>query len=292
MTLAFDDSENKLTKIQVIPFKLEKDLQKLVEPNTKTIFGIDFVKTEFQLKGLRIDSLCFDKKTNTFVIIEYKISQSYSVIDQGRTYRKLLLENQADFILLCNEIYDKDLKRSDVNWDKTRIIFISPAFTLFQTEANASEDKSMELWTVKRYSNNTIFFEQIQTKRELKSKEYTSYGTYSEDSHLEKADDNTKVLYKQLKNKILSLFDGVTMEPKQTYVAFVCRVNFVDIIVQKSNLKLILNMKKGTLNDPKTMGRDISNVGHFGNGDYEIQIKDNKNLEYVLGLIKQSYAKN
>lgn len=292
MILAFDNSSGKLTKIEDVPFKLEKELQILVEPNTKTIFGIDFVRTQFPLKGLRFDSLCFDKKINAFVIIEYKKEQNYSAVDQGKTYRKLLLENQAELILSCNEIYDKDLKRSDVNWDKTRIIFISPAFNRFQTDANASEDKPIELWTVKRYSNKTIFFEQIQTEKELQPKEYTSYGVYSEDNHLEKADDSVKSLYRELKNKILSTFTEASVEPKQTYIAFIHRVNFVDIIVQKSNLKLTLNVKQGTLNDPKNLSRDISNVGHFGNGDYEIQIKDNENIEYVIDLIGQSYERN
>ena len=37
-------------------------------------------------------------------------------------------------------------------------------------------------------------------------------------------------------------------------------------------------MKKGTLNDPKKIARDVSNIGHWGNGDYEIKIKDSSNL--------------
>jgi predicted transport protein len=28
-----------------------------------------------------------------------------------------------------------------------------------------------------------------------------------------------------------------------------------------------------TLNDPKKIARDVSNMGHWGNGDYEIKIK-------------------
>ena len=292
MTFVFDNSRDVLTEVSEVPFKLEKDLQKLVEKNTNTIFGIDFVKTEFELNGLRIDSLCFDKKLNAFVIIEYKREQNYSVIDQGATYRNLLLKEQAEFILLCNESYNKNLKRSDVNWDKTRIIFVSPTFTLYQKEAYESTDLPIELWMVKQYSNKTIVFDQIQTEEKLKPKSHESHGAYSEDSHLEKADDHVKALYTELRNKILSIFDNVTMEPKQNYIAFVHRVNFVDVIVQKSNLKLTLNVKKGTLNDPKNLGRDISELGHFGNGDYEIQIKDNENTEYVLGLIRQSYEKN
>ena len=34
--------------------------------------------------------------------------------------------------------------------------------------------------------------------------------------------------------------------------------------------------------------RDISTVGHFGNGDYELKISDTKYLEYIMSLVKQA----
>jgi predicted transport protein len=288
----FSQTGDMLTKITETPFKLEKELQILVEKNTQAIFGIDFVKTEFELNRLRIDSLCFDKKSKAFVIIEYKKEQNYSVIDQGATYRNLLLKNPAEFILLCNEAYDKNLKKSDVNWDKTKVIFVSPEFTENQRTALEESEKPTELWTVKRYSNKIIVFDQIQSEKRSSSNQI-NISACSEDIHLEKADDDIKTLYVKLKNKILSTFHDVVVEPKQTYIAFKHRVNFVDVIVQKSNLKLVINMKKGTLDDPKNLVRDISVLqGHFGNGDYEIQIKDNSDLDYVLGLVGQSFAKN
>ncbi len=51
-------------------------------------------------------------------------------------------------------------------------------------------------------------------------------------------------------------------------------------------------MDKGTLNDPKKITRDVSNVGHWGNGDYEVILKDSTNLDYILTLIMQSYESN
>ena len=53
-------------------FKLEKDIQNIVEQNTEEIFNLQLVKSEFAIKNYRIDSLCFDQETNSFVIIEYK----------------------------------------------------------------------------------------------------------------------------------------------------------------------------------------------------------------------------
>jgi predicted transport protein len=49
-----------------------------------------------------------------------------------------------------------------------------------------------------------------------------------------------------------------------------------------------INLKKGSLDDPKEIARDVSNVGHWGNGDYQIQVSDTKNLEYIMSLVKQA----
>ncbi len=36
------------------------------------------------------------------------------------------------------------------------------------------------------------------------------------------------------------------------------------------------------------MARDVSNIGHWGNGDYEIKITEPSDIGYVLSLIRQS----
>lgn len=34
--------------------------------------------------------------------------------------------------------------------------------------------------------------------------------------------------------------------------------------------------------------RDISSVGHWGNGDYQVIVKNDDDLEYIMSLIKQA----
>jgi RecB family endonuclease NucS len=61
-----------LESIERDPFKLEREIQSVVETNVETLFGLEFVKTEFSIGKFRLDSICFDNDTNSFVIIEYK----------------------------------------------------------------------------------------------------------------------------------------------------------------------------------------------------------------------------
>ena len=99
----FNLKQGKLLPINEVSFVLEKDIQKIVEDNIYSLFGLEFVASEFFLEGLRVDTLGFDKESRSFVIIEYKKDRNFTVIDQGYTYLSLLLNNKAEFILLYNK---------------------------------------------------------------------------------------------------------------------------------------------------------------------------------------------
>ena len=58
--------------------------------------------------------------------------------------------------------------------------------------------------------------------------------------------------------------------------------------ILKKGLKLFINLSKGKLDDSKGIMRDVSNTGHWGNGDYEVVVSDTKDLEYLMSLIKQT----
>ncbi len=295
--------DNKLEYIKEKPFKLEKEIQDLTEQNLETILGLEFVKSEFALNNFRIDSLAFDKEANAFVIVEYKRAQNFSVIDQGYAYLSLMLNNKADFILEFNESQNTTLKRNDVDWSQSRVLFVSPAFTNYQREAINFKDLPIELWEVKRFENKTVSFEQIQkagAKESIKTISKTDntidnvakeIKVYSEQEHLENVSEEIKELYEKLKNAVLNL-DNLEIKPKKKYVAFVAGTNVIDVWPQRKALKIWINMNKGELDDPKGLTRDISNIGHWGTGEYELQINTDEDLEYILSLVKQSIKKN
>jgi len=63
---------------------------------------------------------------------------------------------------------------------------------------------------------------------------------------------------------------------------------FTDICILKNSLKIWINLKKGNLDDPKKIAKDVSEKGHWGNGEYQIQVETDKDLEYIMSLIKQA----
>ncbi len=300
----FTIKNNKLDRIKQTTFKLEKDIQKLTEENLQTIFNLQFVKSEFALNGLRIDSLAYDNENSCFVIIEYKKDQNFSVIDQGYAYLSLMLNNKADFILEYNENCNKNLKKDNVDWSQSRVIFISPAFSKYQQQAINFKDLPIELWEVSNYENELVQYTRLKSpetsesirkiskKSDVVGKVSEEVKVYTEEDFLSVCSDEMKNLYAELKNKILSIGNSVEVIPKKKYIAFKAERNFIDVLPQKNKIKIWLNLSRGQLNDPNKFTRDVSEVGHWGNGDYEMHLSTSDELSYLFTLIKQSYEKN
>lgn len=301
----FQLKQNSLSQIKEMPFKLEREIQGLVEKNLDILLGLEFVKSEFTISGtvqqLRIDTLAFDLKNKAFVIIEYKQDKSFSVVDQGYAYLSVMLNNKADFILEYNESCGKVLKKADVDWSQSRVIFISQAFTPYQKEAINFKDLPIALWEIKQFSNQTISFEEIRKLNATESIKTVSAGNsavdsvskvvvvYTENDRLKDIPEDILELYGQLRERILEL-GNVEIKATKLYVAFTVNgSNFTDIAIQKKALKLWINLSKGGLEDPYKLARDVANIGHHGNGDYQLSISNADKLDYIITLIKQGY---
>lgn len=295
-----------LTLIKEKPFKLEKEIQNIVEKNLQTLLGLDFIKTEFSIGSFRIDSLAFDSDKKSFVIIEYKRDKNFSVIDQGYAYLSLMLNNKAEFILEYNESKSGTLKRNDVDWSQSKVLFVSPNFTAYQKEAINFKDLPIELWEIKRFTNDTLSFEQIVNRSSKESIKTVSNSetittvskeikVYSEQDHLANIEDNLLNIYAEIKEFLLSVGEDITIYPKKKTIGFkIGSKVFCDIVMQNKDIRLFLNAKKGTLKDPECITRDVSKVGHWGNGAYEVRfpLKGDTEMDYVFNLLRQTINKN
>ena len=276
----------KLSFIEEINFKLEKDIQEICEENLNQLFGLQIVRSQLAFQNFRIDTLAFDPKVKSFMVIEYKKDKNFSVIDQGYAYLSLLLNNKADFILEYNENCKASLRKNDIDWSQTKIIFISPSFTPYQVQSINFKDLPIELWEIKRYANDAVTFEQIQPLGATESIKTISKGdkiiegvnrevrVYTEDDHLAEISYEIKELYDKFKISLLAIGNDIKMKPTKWYIGFLSKTNFVDMHIQKKALKIWLNLRIGELDDPKGLSRDVSNIGHWGNGDYEIQVSN------------------
>lgn len=300
--LLFQDNKSSLLDLREVPFKLEKEIQQLFEKNLFQITGLELVKSEFSIQNQRIDTLAFDIENGAFVIIEYKRGHNYSVFDQGVAYLNTLLKYKADFVLEYNEVLDKSLKKNEVDWSQSKIVFVSPAFNQTQKQAVDFKDLNIELWEVKRFENNIIVIDGVQKSQAAPSIKLTSTSekdtelseitkeikTYQEEDFYQGKTEEVIELYNDFKQAILNLSPEIVVVPKKHWIGFkIDKRNVADIQIQSKGLRISINMKEGELDDPKKMTENVANKGHFGNGDYQIVVSDTKHLEYVMSLIKQ-----
>ncbi|MDF2380194.1 hypothetical protein JMG10_01860 [Nostoc ellipsosporum NOK] len=222
------------------------------------------------------------------------------MVDQGVSYLNLMLEYKADFIVEYNENLHQSLKREQVDWSQSKVIFVSSSFTDFQKQSTNFKDLSIELWEVKQFDNNILLInplkkssaapsiKPIAKQSEQLEKVAKEIKSFTEEEHTGRVSEGVAELYSQFKAAILNLAPDIEVQPKKDYIAFKKGSNIADITLLKKHLKMWINLKKGKLDDPKNITRDVSEIGHWGNGDYELNIEDDNNLEYIMSLIKQA----
>lgn len=312
----FTVKEGKLHRIEKDSFKLERDIQKLVEENLEYLFDLEFVCTEFAVGSFRLDSLAFDEQNSSFVIIEYKRGNSYSVVDQGYSYLSVMLNNKADFILEYNERTGKQLKRNEIDWSASRVMFVAPSFNNYQKNSINFKDLPFELWEIKKFDNDLISLEQhVSTSNEsiesvsgnspsslIKSvsKEVKSS---SEKDLTACLSDQLSVVWESIKEKILE-FPDTKIHTTKNYVSFKYENKAVIYFWFKKD-HMMCEIVAGVLNpdgskrdtffeidDPKSI-TDIRSwtwkSGAHGSV-YRFKINNEDQIDYLMFLFNQKYT--
>ncbi|MBR1941175.1 MAG: DUF262 domain-containing protein [Bacteroidaceae bacterium] len=129
-----------------------------------------------------------------------------------------------------------------------------------------------------------------ETKEQYMPKEDTVKQTY-DISNYDFDNLYVKVLYEKLLDSIMKIEPSTKIEYKKLYIAFKLKTNFVDVIVQKSRLRLAVNLDFDEVYDPTGICRDVTDLGRWGNGDVEIGFDSLSMLDDVMEIIKQSIEK-
>jgi len=287
-----------LYEIKEAKIAKEKTLQSITEKNLSLLFGLEFVCSEFSVGYYRLDTLAFDPETSSFVIIEYKRSENRSVIDQGYAYLGKMLDRKAEFVLKFSNVKNKRYDINDIDWAQSRIYFVSTAFNNYQLGSLIFNDLPISLWEVKTYHDEHISFRRIDygsSSASIKKiaptnaigKVAKELEVYTEADHIQKANEDIRSLYETVRDSILTRWN-LTLVPRKLHLAFKGTTDIVAIEIHKAQLKLTLNVPKGKLMDNLNIAEDVSSKGKWGNGVYQIIMKDETHLSHILSMIEQS----
>ena len=112
---------------------------------------------------------------------------------------------------------------------------------------------------------------------------------YEDISHMSKMNPVIESIYNDLNSFLLGLNKKVTKLIAKYYIAYKYDYsNFVEIIIYKNSLNVILDIPVDLLDDPMHLSENISDKGSWGTGHNRIKIYNSNNLDYIKELIVQS----
>lgn len=162
-------------------------------------------------------------------------------------------------------------------------------WSIVEIEERAEElaDRAMRIWTFPTLSEKereSYSIDKTTTEQDTK---------YSMEYHQESFSAETLSLFQKLQTRILNIDSSVKEEFKKNYIVYKTgNRNFLAVIPHKKDLSLLLYIKLYELNDDKQLCRDVSEIGRWSNGDVEVRLSNQEDVDYILHLIEQSFELN
>lgn len=288
----FRNTDGKLKKLKTISISKEKELQTLVENNLNEVLDMHFLATEYSTTfGGRIDTLAVDYN-GAPAIIEYKRNKNDNVINQGLSYLRWLQAQKREFfeMLILRNLGDKTSKQIAIDWKNPRVVCIAESYSKFDIDTVEVIPMRIELFKYRYYDDGIFSLEPLGVS-EQKSKsqqEHTEKPIIdtSVDAHLNKANSNIRELFEELRSQIFELDENIKEKATTLYVAYRVAKNFAEIHIGKNQLKI--HLRPVLYNDPMGLVDKIPE-GYQWTMDRRVYLKSQEDLEYVFGLIEQSY---
>lgn len=301
----FQINNNKVNRVKPTDFKLEKDLQNLVERNLDTFFNCRLIASEFSTGNIhsgRIDTLALSEDNNP-VIIEYKKSASSDLINQSLFYLHWITDHKGDFQVAVNNELNENV---EVDWSDIRVICIAPEFKRYDLHAVQVMGANIELWQYKIYENGIISIEEVYKRTETtntsiengknpvmvaagkKAAETRRNSTYTIDKHINKVNSDLTELLNDIREYIVDLDSSIEEIPKKNYIAYKTTQNFVCIESQRKKILIYLKINPDEMEILPRQARDVRKIGHYGTGDLELTIRDRTDFEETKELINLS----
>lgn len=303
----FQLSDETATELSGKSARLEKDLQNHIEANMDALIGVHFLASEYGTgnthKG-RIDSLGLDEN-GCPVIVEYKRHSNENVINQGLFYLDWLLDHQAEFKWLVMEKIGKS-EAETIEWGGTRLICIASDFNKYDEHAVQQINRNIELMRYRYFGRELLLLELVNaqtanqastalnTAPSQKKPGKSTSKDKSQEDRLSEASPALLDLYKTACSYIEQLADEVQRKELKLYTAFKSIRNFVSIVVQPgkdARLQMYLKLP-GELAEENKFSRDVTNIGHWGTGNLEVNVRTMEDWDKARELVDKAYQES
>ncbi|MCC5579246.1 DUF91 domain-containing protein [Microtetraspora sp. AC03309] len=298
----FRIDNGKAAELRGSTFAVEVSVQRLIENNMETLFGVCFLASEYSTGSKhrgRIDSLGIDENGSP-VIFEYKRAANENVINQGLFYLDWLLDHREAFELLVIRTLGAKTAQ-EIDWRNPRLVCVAGDFNRYDTHAIEQINRSIELVRYRDFEGELLALELVASREgggETGSDKQAQNGGAKAPAQaktvtelLAQAPPSLADLYGELEAYVEGIGDDVTKKVLKLYFAFRRIKNFACVEVHPKNHTLLVYLKV----DPDEVeledgfSRDVRKIGHFGTGDLELRIRNRADLEKALPFVQASY---
>jgi predicted transport protein len=185
-----------------------------------------------------------------------------------------------------------------LDWHNPRVICVAENYSKFDIDTAEVVPLRIELMKYRYYEDGIFALEPVNVPEttathlpmavdtgDAKSSQ-DSDNANSLDSLLAKASTDIKEMFAELRERIVAIDDSITENPTAYYVGYRMANNFAEIHIGKNQLKI--HLRPIDFVDPKAMVDKIPD-GYNWTMDRRVYLKSPSELEYVVGLIEQSY---
>jgi predicted transport protein len=290
----FQENNGELKKLKSFAIDKEKKLQELVEKNLMEVLDMHFLETEYTTTfGGRIDTLAVDTN-GAPVIIEYKRNKNDNVINQSLSYLKWLQAQKVEFfeMLVFKKLGSIFTETMKIDWQNPRVICIAESYSKFDIDTVEIIPIRIELFKYRYYENDIFSLEPLNTSEQKSSGKTTTENSlkspidYSVDQHLLKPTEKIKEIFHELRSRIFAIDENIKEKATSLYIGYRVTKTFAEIHLGKNQIKMYL--RPIDYNDPKKIVEKIPD-GYNWTLNQRIYVKNIEELDYVFGLIEQSY---
>lgn len=228
------------------------------------------------------------------VIIEYKRNKNDNVINQALSYLKWLRAQKPEFfqMLMINKLGQGVAESIKLDWNNPRVICIAESYSKFDVDTVEVVPLRIELFKYRYYEQGIFGLESLTVPEAASAATPASTNLVADKPASsvallrEKGNQAIRELFDQLQEQVVNLDEGIEEKPTSLYVAYRAAKNFAEVHIGKNQLKI--HLRPIDYVDPRKRVDKIPD-GYNWTMDRRVYLDSADDLEYVVGLIEQSY---
>lgn len=197
-------------------------------------------------------------------------------------------------MLMHNQLGKEVADSIKLDWKHPRIVCVADAFSKFDIDTVEVVPLRIDLFKYRHYEEGLFSLETVAMNKQQKNlveacqamPVETNLAVIKAMKEQASASHATRTLFDELRERILGIDEYIIEKPGKRVVAFRLTKNFAEVLIRKD--RLVIDLREIDYVDPRNLVEKIGE-GYTVTMNRRITLADPRDLEYVFGIVEQSY---